>query len=232
MAKWINITAIFLLLAPVFLRSQNQRTVRVGVYQNRPKIFTDSKGIPQGLFIDIVEEIAKAESWKIEYTVGEWVDLKKGLSEGKIDILPDMAYSVERDSLFSLNKIPVIESWLEVFVSYSDSMSSILELSNKKIGVLVGSIQEGYLKKEIKNQFKIEYTVVDFPSYTESIEALKDGKIDAVIADRFFYYSDLFDKDVKATNIVFRPTQIYFAFAKKKKPGFDVKGGQKLNQND
>ena len=39
------------------------RTVRVGMYQNEPKIFTDENGHAAGFFIELLDEIAKEEGW-------------------------------------------------------------------------------------------------------------------------------------------------------------------------
>lgn len=41
-------------------------TVRVGVYENEPKIFTSSTGKPAGIFIEILEHIAKLEGWELQ----------------------------------------------------------------------------------------------------------------------------------------------------------------------
>lgn len=45
------------------------RTVTVGVYENAPKIFTES-GRPSRIFIDIIEQIARTEGWDLRYVRG------------------------------------------------------------------------------------------------------------------------------------------------------------------
>ena len=48
--------------------------VRVGVYQNSPKVALSEAGRPEGIFIDLIEGIAEREGWEIEYVPGTWAD--------------------------------------------------------------------------------------------------------------------------------------------------------------
>ncbi|HPI77132.1 MAG TPA: transporter substrate-binding domain-containing protein, partial [bacterium] len=41
--------------------------LRVGLYENKPKIFTEDDGAAAGIFVDILREIAKEEGWKLQY---------------------------------------------------------------------------------------------------------------------------------------------------------------------
>lgn len=211
--RYVSLVGILVLLG---FSNTLAQTIRVGVYDNSPKVFIDSKGKPQGIFIDIFESIVQHEKWQVVYVKGEWDDLLEQLKNGKIDVLPDMAFSVERDSIFSLNHIPVLESWLEVFTLETTKILSIEQLNGKSIGVLKGSIQEQYLLAEFKQSFGINYTLHHFPDYQSSIEGLKQGKIDALMANRFFYFSHNFEKEIVPTPIVIRPSTLHFAFTKGK----------------
>lgn len=207
------LTSLFLLFGPFNAHSD---TLRVGVYQNNPKIFIDKKGVPQGIFVDVLNSIAKQEGWHLEYVFGSWAENTNRLLENKIDILPDVAYSLERDSIFSLNTIPIIESWLEVFVRKGVEISSMTDLSGKRLAVLEGSIQHKYLREEIGDIFNIDFTIIPYPDYHATILALNSGDADAIVADRFFYFSDLLDENIMPTSLVFRAAHIFFAFPKGK----------------
>ena len=50
------------------------RQVRVGVYSNEPKIFTDATGKPSGVLIEVLESIAAKEGWKLEFVACDWQD--------------------------------------------------------------------------------------------------------------------------------------------------------------
>ena len=211
--RFVALVGILVLLG---LSNAFAQTLRVGVYDNSPKVFIDSNGKPQGIFIDIIESIAQHEKWQIVYVIGEWDELLVQLENGKIDVLPDMAFSVKRDSIFSLNRIPVLESWLEVFTLESTKILSISDLNGKRIGVLKGSIQEQYLLNEFKQSFGINYTIHLFPDYQSSIQGLKQAEVDALVANRFFYFSHNFDNEIIPTPIVIRPSTLHYAFTKGK----------------
>lgn len=198
--------------------NHTQSIVKVGVYNNKPKIFIKKNGVPDGIFISVINYVAKNENLKIEYVQGNWGQLKNMLENGEIDILPDMAFSSERDSLYSLNKLPVIGSWLEVFSTKKNPINSILDLQGKKIGVLSGSMQSEYLDEVVKQDFNLTFKTIPFVDYESSADALKNGTIDIIVADRFFYFSDYFYKEIVSTGIIFRPADLFFAFTKNKNP--------------
>ena len=229
--RWLNNSKNIRLFSVVYLflfcnglntisadAADHQTVVKVGVYDNQPKIFIDSQGNPSGIFIDIIESIANKEHLEIQYIENEWASLMDMLYRGEIDILPDMSYSKERDSLFTLSSLPVIESWLEVFTIRNIDISSIMDLQGKKIGVLNGSIQQKYLDNVLNKNFNLSYDIQIFKSYSNSVKALKNEQIDLILADRFFYFSELFDNEILSTGIILRPAGLHFAFPKDKNP--------------
>lgn len=207
-----KLSLLFFLVAAPLLWSQVKEPVRIGVYENPPKIFIDEEGKAAGIFIDIISEISETEDLKVEYIAGEWLDLKTALIEGKIDILPDFAYSSERDSLFRLNNVPVLSSWLQVFSRKGAGIYSLRDLHQKRIGVLEGSVQETLLTEDIEPLRQFEFQLIVFDGYPESVKALKKGEIDLLIASRFFYFSKYFSEDLNPTGIILRPADLYFAF--------------------
>jgi signal transduction histidine kinase len=192
--------------------------LKVGVYDNYPKIFVNENGQPSGIFIDVLEAIALKEEYTIQYIEDDWHILYEMLISGEIDILPDMSYSTKRDSLFTLTTLPLLGSWLEVFTTDITEVNSILDIRGKKVGVLKGGIQEEYITNKIKQDFELDFEIFIFNSYSETAEALKSNIIDVIISGRFFYYSDLIREDIRPTGIVLRPADLYFAFTKNKHP--------------
>ena len=108
--------SMFLMLAfsSGAVASQN-RTVRVGVYQNEPKIFMDQDNQASGFFIELLDKIAVQEGWTVVYVACEWSDCLQALEDDQIDLMPDVAFSTERDLIYDFHKIPVIESWSRLY---------------------------------------------------------------------------------------------------------------------
>lgn len=192
--------------------------IRVGIYHNPPKVFINEQGKADGIFIDILDCILKDENLQVKYVPGRWEELTEMLSRGKIDVLPDVAFSKERDSLFTFNSLPVLNSWLEAYTRKDNRIYTLAGLENKKIGVLNGSVQEDFFRGYIKENLDLNYEIKAYPGYPQSVRALKSGEIEVLIASRFFYFSKFSEKMISPTGIIFRPSELYFAFPKQVNP--------------
>ncbi|MGM0628419.1 MAG: transporter substrate-binding domain-containing protein, partial [Candidatus Fermentibacterota bacterium] len=89
--------------------------VEVGMYQTPPLLFRDSTGTPSGLYPDLLREIAAREDWQVEWVDASWPELRSMLGRGELDLLPAIAYTEERDSLYDFNGETVLSNWAVVF---------------------------------------------------------------------------------------------------------------------
>jgi PAS domain S-box-containing protein len=210
----------FIFVVTFLLLSTNgfAKTIKVGIYQNSPKVFQDEKGRAQGIFVDVLNYIAKNEGWEIEYVFASWREHLDNIQNGKIDLLADVAWSESRDSALSFNKILVMQSWLQVFVYGYNTIYRAETLADKRVGVLSGSSQEEFMRKQYPVLFGDDCEVVTFIDYQESIDALTSGRIDAVVADRFFFYSDLRTDSIIPTSVLFMPEGLFYATKKNQHP--------------
>ncbi|GEM_PF-4148995 len=187
-------------------------SLAVGIYQNSPKVFWNGDGRPQGLFVDLVDAIARDEGWHVEYVRGTWNENLERLERGQLDLVLDVTHSDERAARFEFNTIPVIESWLQAFSLRDTRIDRVRDLNGKRIAILKGAVQEEYFSREIRERFDIDYTLLTYPDYPATAEALRRGRADVLIATRFFYFSDLRGGDIVPRPIVLRPSPVYFAF--------------------
>lgn len=88
------LTVLFALfcLGVLSARAETQ-VIKIGVYENAPKIFTSESGSPAGIFIDIIEHIAEKEGWNLQYISGTWGEGLDRLAKGELDLMPDVAYN-------------------------------------------------------------------------------------------------------------------------------------------
>ena len=188
-------------------------TLRIGIYENAPKIFMDQNQHPSGFFIDLANTIAAEKEVHIEYIEGTWVEHLENLKNGSIDVLPDVAWSADRERLFRYNNIPVIESWLQFFSLPENEINFLSDLSGRKIAVLDGSIQHQYLESGFADHLTIEYDLVLFDTYSSSLRGLMLGEADALLADRFFYFSAHKTGLVQPGSLILNPVNLHFAFS-------------------
>jgi len=191
-------------------------TVRVGIYENYPKIFTDEKGNASGFWPDIIEYIASEEGWRIEYVPGTWAECLTRLENNEIDMMPDVAYDEARNRLYNFSKEAVYVSWSRVYTGKGSDIESILDLEGKNIAVLRGSINvegpDGI--KELVKSFNISCIFTEVDSYIKVFELVDSGEADAGVVSKDFGYLHEADSNVMRTAIIFAPSSLYFAFTK------------------
>lgn len=205
--------SLFLLIFFIsILIAGETKDIRVGIYENAPKIFLDSSGEPLGFFVDVLDEIAKKENWKLRYIDCQWQECLLMLKSGELDILPDVAYSKERDVDFLFNKEVVLPNWSVVFTHKKSSISSILDLENKKIALLEHSIQQEQIKETLE-LFGVKSTFIGVKSFKDSFDLVEKKEVDAAIVNRHFGELNKDKYNLKETNILLNPAALMFAFS-------------------
>jgi PAS domain S-box-containing protein len=208
------LTAALVLVSPLAAqsppRSQVAEPVRVGVYQNSPKIGLDDQGRPQGIFIDLIEAIAEREGWQLEFVPGTWQEGLDRLSAGTIDLLPDVARTADRESRFAFHEEPALSSWNQVYARPGSGIRSVLDLNKRSVAVLGGSIQENQLDNMVSG-FGIDVDMVSFPDFDAAFAAVRDGTAFAAITNRFYGEFNAAAYDLEDTRVIFAPTRLYFA---------------------
>ena len=195
----------------------SNREVRVGLYENQPKIFTNDNGQPAGIFIDILTEIARKEKWKLVYVPCAWSECIQALDEGRIDLMPDLAYSLERDRNYDFHEEPVVESWSQIYVNEKAPIKTLSDLNGRRLAVLEGSIQQTVLQQMTKG-FGYKVTFVPTHSYEESFTLVANGAVDGAVVNHFFgdYYSR--EYGLVKTAIIFNSVSLFYATAEGRNP--------------
>jgi hypothetical protein len=202
------------LLNPIYAK---QMEIKVGIYDNAPKVFVDKDGKPSGIFVDILNDIAKAEKWDIEYVYCSWDEGLKLLSHAKIDLMPDVALTPERENQFIFNKVAVLSSWSQVYAHKGNKINSILDLDKKRIAVLAGSIQQRDIER-LTTGFGIKTTIVPLHDFDAVFEAVKQGTADAALTNYFYGILNAPKFGLHDTAIVFSPSTLHFASSLKTNP--------------
>jgi hypothetical protein len=210
--RWFIIT-FFILCSGIPFAQADDQIVRVGVYENAPKIFTAENGRPSGIFIDIIEFIAKREGWKLEYVAGTWTEGLDRLAKGEIDLMPDVAYTAERGKIYSFHKVPVLSSWYLIYAPKGHNIHSIFDLKAKRILVLERSVQEAAFDR-LSRGFGLNVTLISVPDYKTMFEKVSKGEADAAITNRFYGMMHAKRFGLEDTAVVFEPSDLFFAAPK------------------
>ncbi|BAW95344.1 two-component response regulator [[Synechococcus] sp. NIES-970] len=197
----------------VIAQNQPAQTVTVGVYQNDPKVFLDAGDRPRGFWVDITNEIGRAENWGITYVPCEWEQCLQQVEQGELDLMVDVAYSDNRNEQFDFNTVIVLASWSQVYSRRGVRLDNILDLDQKKVGLLAAGIQQEVLQERIKS-YGIQPELVGINSYPEMFGQLEAGAVDAVVVNNFFGNKFSPDYQVIKTDILFNPARLHFIVPK------------------
>lgn len=189
--------------------------VKVGLYENAPKIFTDESGEPSGIFADILARIAKNDGWRLRYVPGTWREGLDRLGKGEIDLMPDVAYTSERAEMFSFHKVPVLYSWVQVYARKDSGIHSLLDLDGKRIAVLEGSVQQTSFIR-LADSFELHTAMVALPDYQTIFETAGRGDVDAAVTNRFYGLMHAKQYGLEDTAVIFNPSDLFFAAPKGK----------------
>ncbi len=205
---------VFLLLLVIPLSAGSlfagSRIVRVGIYQNEPKIHLSEEGEPSGFMVELLEAVADEEDWSLDWVPGEWPRLMDSLTMGRIDILPDVAFSGERSQYLDFHPTPAAESWSQVYTA--SSIGSLADLHGKRIAVLEGSIQESTFRRLAK-AMDCAVEIIPVDSYEEAFRLTRDGETEACVANHFFGDTFYRDYGLVKTPVIFDPVTLHYAVA-------------------
>ncbi|MEW6024439.1 MAG: EAL domain-containing protein [Pseudomonadota bacterium] len=190
--------------------AQGAAPLRVGVSNNAPNLFMNEQGQASGILIDLLREIASAERWTLEFVPCEWAACVDLLAAGRIDLLPDVAWSEDRARVLALHRIPVLHSWSQVYARPGSGIRALPDLKGKRIAVLGSSIQSQILP-EILASYGASAVMVPAASLERAFALAGQGEVDAVAANHFFGDLQATGQGLQATGVVFNPTRVYYA---------------------
>jgi len=198
---------------PIAVSANDPVTVRVGVYQNPPLLFTAEDGHASGIFIDVLEYIADKEGWTIEYVPGDWTELLEQLECGEIDMIGAIAYTEARSTLFDFSTESVITNWEQIYTQLGADIASVLDLEDKTIAVLKADIHAVAVKNLLQS-FDVSAHLIEVEDYPSVFGALQRGEADAGVVNRLVAIRYAGDYDVRETSIIFNPVENRYAFTK------------------
>ena len=187
--------------------------VRVGVFQNSPKIALSAEGRPEGIFVDLLEAIAKKEEWTLQYVPGTWSQCLDRLETSEIDLLPDVAYTHQREARYAYHREPVLSDWFQIYAPKGSPIRSLPDLNGKRVSLLERSVQQESFGTAILG-FELDMTLVPFSEYHDAFVAAARGEVDAVIANRFYGTAHSREHGLEDTAIIFNPTRLFIASGK------------------
>lgn len=124
--------------------------------------------------------------------------------------MPDVAKTPARNEWMSFHSEHALLSWSQIYADEKEGITSVLDLDEKKVAVLKGSVQEEHLQNIIAS-FELSTELLPVNSFAEGFDAVKAQKADAVATNQFFGNQQVVSRRLTMTPIMFLPNKLYFA---------------------
>ena len=211
--RYICYIVLMMLIAQTNADS-HARKVRVGLFPASPLVF-EKDGKADGLFIDLLEHIAKENNWEIHYVRGTWSSLQEDLKNGTIDLLPSMGNTKERLALYDLSKNAVFIDYGVLFTKKKYVIHTIFDLNNMRIAGLKESVfTTGF--KNYTESFGISCEITEVADNVQVMEYIVNDSVDAGVCI-YSLGNELAKKyPVKVTPVSFSPIALHYAVSKGK----------------
>jgi diguanylate cyclase (GGDEF)-like protein len=183
--------------------------LRVCVYDNPPVVVT-APGGAAGLAVEILEAVADREGWALEYYAGTWNECLRDLEEGRLDLLPGMAYSQERAHRYQLSSEILVSNYGLIYAPLHSEITSLLDLEGRRVAVVEGNIHVAAFD-ELMRGLGLEWRAVPARDFTEVMTLIASGRVEAGVVNRLFSLAQGPRSRARSTGIVFNPIEIRYA---------------------
>ena len=144
-----------------------------------PYCIIDDEGNPDGFSVELFLAAAEAVGIRVDIHIGIWDKIKQDLADGRIDALPFVGRTPEREPLYDFT-LPYLSLHGAIFAKKNTkSIKTLADIKPLRVAVMKGDNAEEYVKREnLADHLIATYT------YEEAFRMLKNNEVDAVVAQR------------------------------------------------
>ncbi len=161
---------------------QKKGTIQIGLEGTYPPFnFQDESGKLTGFEVEFAEAVAKELGVKAEFQPTKWDGILAALESKRLDIVVNqVTISEERKKKYDFSS-PYTVSGIQVLTrkGQEGSFSKPTDLNGKKVGVVLGTNYEQWLKENVPQ--------ADIRTYDDDASRNQDvrvGRLDAILGDR------------------------------------------------
>lgn len=132
-----------------------------------------------GFSVALLRAALRVMGREVTFKTAPWPELKQDLSEGRLQALPMMARSPERESQFDFT-FPYYTLHGTIVVRDDNAdIHGVADLRGKRVAVLQEDIAHEYLRRS-----NLGAVIVPLPSFTQALRELSEGQHDAVVIQK------------------------------------------------
>ncbi len=179
-----------------------------------PLSVVSSDGKADGFSVELLRAALAEMGMEVSFQTGLWSEIKTGLAEGQLDVLPLVGRTPERKALFDFT-VPYLTMHGAIFVRNDNTkIKGLGDLQGQRIAVMKGDNAEEYVRSA-----RLSEVIIPTQTFSEAFQMLSDGRADAVIAQKLMGVSLLKQMGLSNIQVTGKSTEKFkqdFCFAVKK----------------
>lgn len=178
-----------------------------------PFCYLDSNGQLTGFSMELLQATVRAMGWEVAFRLGPRNEVKGWLAQGKVQLLPLVGRTPEREQTFDFT-VPYMSLHGAIVVRRGTTdIRSLADLRGRRVAVMRGDNAEEFLRREDRG-IEIQTTA----TFVEAFRELAAGRCDAVVIQRLVALRLLQEHNFADLEVVQRPIDGFrqdFCFAVK-----------------
>ena len=204
----------FLILSTLASRGEE---IDVVLYDNPPLIILEEGKKPSGIVPDFFRALQKETNLDFRFHEASFVDAKEMTANGKMDVMPALAQTYERQQLLKFSKVFLLRNRAVLFRRQNFVFHEMEDLAGKKVALIRDDVHAEAFQ-ELCEIYGITSDIQWVESYDEALESLLSGKVDLAVLNEI-YSSQLKREDaIVSTYVSFNPVEIRIGYNKEVSP--------------
>jgi glutamine transport system substrate-binding protein len=138
-------------------------------------------GEPEGFDVDLIKAIAESQKMDIEVKHTGWDPMMAGLQDGSVDVaIAGITITDERKKTFDFTTPYFTAQQVILVKKDAPAIKTVADLKGKKIGVQSGTTGQFLVEDKLGKGYN---GLKGYEEIAGAIEDMKNGRIDAVVAD-------------------------------------------------
>jgi len=182
------------------------QALKVGVPDNPPLSFKDREGIFQGVYVELVNQIANEQNWTLHFESISLADGLEQLHQGHLDLLLNVPYNATYQRWVDYSTQGPVLEWGVIATLPENNITNLFDVRQKSVA-LAAQGQHSAEFIGLGRDFHIVYNLVAVESVRDAVQAVVEGRADvAVVSNLYLASLAANEAQLVPTPIIFNPT--------------------------
>jgi hemerythrin-like metal-binding protein/PAS domain S-box-containing protein len=164
-----------------------------------PLSFQDDQGRASGMAVELLQAVVRATGGTVSFEVHPWHRIKQALAEGRVDVLPLVGRTPEREKLFDFTLPYLSYSGAVVVRTGYRGIASPADLPRARLGTMRADNAEEYLRQK-----GLGDSLTTAETFRDAFAQLRRGEVDAVVVQEMVAHDLIHELGPTQFQIAFR----------------------------